>query len=71
MKPSESFFHSPSGSDSSVLLDLQNLLAVIVTANFAYTMGTHHLVTSGIGTLHQPGHGKLTVVGTSLISASL
>ena len=56
---------------SSILLDVQNLFAVIKAANLADAMVLYKCVTSRVGTLVHAGHGELAVVGASLVSASL
>ena len=56
-------------STLSILLNIENLLAVIKTANFAYAMVLYECVASRVGTLVHAGYGELAVVGASLVSA--
>ena len=52
------------------LFYVQNLFAVVVTANLANTVGTNHLTASRVGALYHCGHRQLAVIRASLISAS-
>ena len=54
---------------SSILLDVQNLFAVIKAANLADAMVLYERVASRVGTLVHAGHSELAVVGASLVSA--
>ena len=56
---------------SSILLDIQDVLAVIETAYLADVMGLYHLIALRIGALYQTGCNQLGVIGASGISASL
>jgi hypothetical protein len=51
------------------LFNVENLLAVVETANLAYAMGLEHFGASGVGALNKSGHCELGVVASSLISA--
>jgi hypothetical protein len=62
---SKAFFFCVSG----ILLDVENLFAVVKAANFANAVILYECVASGVGTLVHTGHRELTVVGTSLVSA--
>ena len=53
----------------SVLLNVQNLFAVIKAANLADAMVLYECVTCRVGALVHAGHGELAVVGASLVSA--
>jgi hypothetical protein len=64
----KSFFQA-SVKRLSILLDIENLLAVIKTANLANAVVLYKCVTSRVGTLVHAGQGELAVVGTSLVSA--
>ena len=54
-----------------ILLNVENLLAVIITANLANAMRKNHLIALGVRALYQTGSGQLGIVRTSGISASL
>ena len=54
----------------SVLLNIQNLLAVVKAANLANAMVLYICVACGVGTLVHTGHGELAVIGASFVSTS-
>ena len=54
---------------SSILLDVQNLLAVIEAAHLADAVILYECVTCRVGALCHTGHRELAVVGASLVSA--
>ena len=54
---------------SSSFLNVKNLLAIVETANLAYTVGLEHFGASGVGALNKTGHYELGIVASSLISA--
>ena len=55
---------------SSILLNIEDLFAVVEAANLANAVILNECIACRVGTLVHAGHRELAVVGASLISAS-